>query len=145
MGSTQSTWGGLLMQRINEEISYSTVKEFLRMIDESEEIQKCFQYDPCHRFTDRYLIATTLVYFERLRLQRTEFSPINFFLLLFLANDMEEDLDFKHELLPFALGKHWRDTFGHFQKAKEILWARMNYSPCFSFNPRSSHGLDKSP
>ena len=30
---------GLLMQRINEEISYTTVKEFLRMIDESEEIQ----------------------------------------------------------------------------------------------------------
>ena len=27
------------MQRINEEISYTTVKEFLRMIDVSEEIQ----------------------------------------------------------------------------------------------------------
>ena len=75
----------------------------------------------------RYLIATTLVYFGRLRLQGTEFSPANFFLLLFLANDMEEDLDFKHEILPFALGKEWRCTFGAFQKAKEILWARMNY------------------
>ena len=56
-------------------------------------------------FSDKYLLAQTYVYFIRCRLKPEEFTPRNFYYLLYLANDMEEDLDFKvtFEILIFLL------------------------------------------
>ena len=45
--------------------------------------------------SDKYLIAQTFVYFCRCSFSPDEFTISNFYLLLYLANDMEEDLDFK--------------------------------------------------
>ena len=45
--------------------------------------------------SDKYLIAQTFIYFTRCRFRPEEYTQTNFFLLLYLANDMEEDLDFK--------------------------------------------------
>ena len=47
--------------------------------------------DPCYYYSDRYLMAITLVYFHRAKLAFHEFTVDNFFALLHLANDMEED------------------------------------------------------
>ena len=78
----------------NEEIEYATIVAFLQLI-EHPHVRRCLQSDLCYRFSDKYLIATTLVYFKRGNLSPAEFNPANFFRLLFLANDMEEDIDFK--------------------------------------------------
>ena len=45
--------------------------------------------------SDKYLIAQTFIYFTRCRFRPEEYTQANFYLLLYLANDMEEDLDFK--------------------------------------------------
>lgn len=78
-----------------EEMDYDMIVAFLQLIDTHPMIRRCLHADGCFRFSDKYLIATTLVYFNRLKLTVAEFTVQNFFLLLFLANDMEEDLDFK--------------------------------------------------
>ena len=47
------------------------------------------------KISDKYLLAQTYTYFIRCRLKPDEYTPKNFYYLLYLANDMEEDLDFK--------------------------------------------------
>jgi len=99
---------------------------FHQLIDNSE-IPKCLGQDTCSRFSDKYLIAQTFIYFTRCRFRPEEYTQANFYLLLYLANDMEEDLDFKMEILPWCKGINWRNRFGEFQTEKENLWKRMDY------------------
>lgn len=99
---------------------------FHHLIDNSD-IEKCLNQDICSRFSDKYLIAQTFIYFTRCRFCPEEFTQKNFYLLLYLANDMEEDLDFKMEILPWCKGMNWRNKFGEFQSEKENLWKRMDY------------------
>merc|ERR1712193_272107 len=40
---------------------------------------------------------------------------------------MEEDLDFKHEILPWCMGPSWRSKFVEFQREKQQIWRRMNF------------------
>jgi hypothetical protein len=99
---------------------------FLYLID-STDITNCLKHDVCNRFSDKYLIAQTFVYFCRCSFSPDQFTISNFYLLLYLANDQEEDLDFKLEILPWCMGSDWRNRFGEFQKEKEILWKKMKY------------------
>ena len=66
--------------------------------------------DPCYLYSDRYLLATALIYFHRARLEIREFTPENFFALLHLANDMEEDFEYQ---VRFSKFKNRKSIMSH--------------------------------
>ncbi|KAM4772089.1 speedy protein 1-A-like [Rhinophrynus dorsalis] len=52
---------------------------------------------------------------------------MNFFVALFLAGNMEEDLPFRENIYPWALGMMWRHLRTYFHHIRRILWARMDF------------------
>lgn len=56
------------------------------------------------------------------------FKRRNFFLALYLASDIEEDIDeYKYEIFPWALGAQWRSKFSEFLRQRDHLLKRIGY------------------
>jgi speedy len=67
-------------------------------------------------------------YFKRARFHLNDFNELNFYLALFLASDVEDDVDdYKYEILPWALGSKWRMLLKEFYRKKDELLRRIGY------------------
>ncbi|CAG5103420.1 Oidioi.mRNA.OKI2018_I69.chr1.g765.t1.cds [Oikopleura dioica] len=106
------------------EISFEEITNFTKFL-ENEKIVKFLEADSCHRYSDKYLLATTLIYASRTK--RNPLTIDDFYCLLYLANDMEEDIEFKNEILPWCLGSDWEKRWREFNLRKEHLWKKMGY------------------
>ncbi|XP_075053889.1 speedy protein 1-A-like [Mixophyes fleayi] len=78
--------------------------------------------DSCLRMSDKYLLAMVLVYFRRAGLSVREYTCVNFYSALVLANKMEEEepwyrtiYSYAAQLIPFQM----------FLKNTEAMWVRM--------------------
>ena len=103
------------------------VRLFLALLDRPQ-VARMLEMDRCHTLADRYLLATTFVYFKRAELSDEDYSERNFWLALYLAHDQEEDDDrTKFDLLPWALGPQWSTFYQAMMADKEELWQRMGH------------------
>ncbi|KAG9483594.1 hypothetical protein GDO78_009486, partial [Eleutherodactylus coqui] len=89
---------------------------FFRVLEDPN-IRTFLTLDSCMRISDKYLLAMVFVYFIRAGLQTEEYNK-NFFAALFLANQMEEEVGFRHEIYQWAFGYTWM------QKRQQILHDR---------------------
>ncbi|XP_033062862.1 speedy protein C isoform X1 [Trachypithecus francoisi] len=106
---------------------HQEVQAFLSLLEDSF-VQEFLSKDPCFQISDKYLLAMVLVYFQRAHLKLSEYTHSSLFLALYLANDMEEDLEGpKCEIFPWALGKDWCLQVGKFLHQRDKLWARMGF------------------
>ncbi|XP_041418595.1 speedy protein 1-A-like [Xenopus laevis] len=83
--------------------------------------------DSCRKLTDKYLLAMVKVYFQRAKLEEEEYTPMNFFAALFLANEMEEETDFHDLIYPWGLGDKYPVKWQELRSNKLELWARMGF------------------
>ncbi|XDC86297.1 hypothetical protein R6Z07F_017470 [Ovis aries] len=106
---------------------HQELQAFLHLLEHSF-LQDFLSKDPCFQISDKYLLAMVLVYFRRANLQLSEYTHSNLFLALYLANDMEEDLeDPKSVIFLWALGQDWHHQVSDFLHQRDKLWARMGF------------------
>ena len=67
-------------------------------------------------------------YFKRAKFNLQEYTLEHFYLALYLASDIEEDVDeYKYEIFPWALGNSWRSNFSGFLRKRDALLRRIGY------------------
>ncbi|XP_015706002.1 speedy protein E3 [Coturnix japonica] len=70
----------LHLQRHEREAFYTLLEDSV--------VQQFLSTDVCYRISDKYLLAMVLTYFKRAALPTAEYTRINLFTALYLANDM---------------------------------------------------------
>ncbi|ESN96338.1 hypothetical protein HELRODRAFT_68524, partial [Helobdella robusta] len=77
-----------------------------------------------------YLLATTFLYFKRCSTLKTMvFNQQNFFVALYIANEMEEDEDdYKYEIFPWALGENWSEEFAVFFQWRDSMLIDLDFN-----------------
>jgi len=84
--------------------------------------------DVCFMHADKYLLVLVFIYFKRAKLRLDEFTEDNFWVALYISQDIEEDATFfRWEILPWALGERWEDKQPVFFEYKLEFFRRMNY------------------
>ncbi|KAM3936837.1 speedy protein 1-A-like [Leptodactylus fuscus] len=76
---------------------------FFKLLDD-EDIKLFLNRDRCLKISDKYLLAMVLTYFRRAKLRVEEYHQY-FFPSLFLANQFEEDLEFREEIYAWTPGR----------------------------------------
>lgn len=106
-------------------LATNKLKTFIELLDHPT-IKSFHIHDSCCLSSDKYLLAIVLVYFTRAEYQLEDYTVRNFFLALYLAHDVEEEIDdYKWEILPWALGKDWSQNLKNFTRARYQLFCKM--------------------
>ncbi|XP_068118397.1 speedy protein 1-A-like [Hyperolius riggenbachi] len=100
-------------------------KAFYKLLD-IPQIKHLFELDGCRRVSDKYLLAPVLIYFHRAGLSIEECTVQNFFAALYLANEMEEDVD--TYTCVFLFGAEFFVNRKEFDDVVWSLYRRLNYS-----------------
>ncbi|XP_047132620.1 speedy protein A isoform X1 [Hydra vulgaris] len=105
----------------------SLLAAFFKVFDD-DVVQDFLWMDKCYTLSDKYLLAMVYTYFRRAKLNKREYTRMNFFVALYLAHDVEEDNeDLKLEIYPWALGLHWKRRHLHFISQRDALLKRMKF------------------
>ncbi|CAF0810696.1 unnamed protein product [Brachionus calyciflorus] len=108
-------------------VTYKEMTEFFNLLKD-QSISEFLRRDACCLVSDKYALAMVFTYFKRAKFTCEEFTVLNFYLGLYLASDVEEDIDeYKYEIFPWALGPKWRSKFSYFLRKRDALLKRIGY------------------
>ncbi|XP_069836272.1 speedy protein 1-B-like isoform X1 [Dendropsophus ebraccatus] len=98
---------------------------FFRILEDSH-IRLFLARDRCYKISDKFLLAVVLEYLWRARIS-TENYRRYFFPALFLANQMEEEEDYLHEIYPWDLGTSWKMKTEDLHERRNQLLIRLGF------------------
>lgn len=112
----------IIRERKKGEVKTSELRRYLNLL-EMGIVSRFLERDSCYRISDKYLLAAAFVYFKRAGYPLEKYTPRNFFVSLYLANDLEEDEeDLKYEIIPWAIGNDRPNRIQEFLKERDHLF-----------------------
>ncbi|KAK6638713.1 hypothetical protein RUM43_006980 [Polyplax serrata] len=118
--------------KLHPELHFPSLKE--HYLDTNPIIQRFLQYDSSYCLADKYLIAMVFIYFKRAQLSPQDYTYLNFFAGLCLAQSMEEDIDLSPNIYPWALGKYVQNELPNLLELKSLLWQAMDHRAAVSYH-----------